>query len=387
MLASAHMARDTSDIFPPESTYMINILSDLIGMLAPGNRLCLLPITRVHVEEARWLTQDIAIFPPKAIDPAWLRVVEWPARQFAATIGQMRMEGSDRPTAMAFEGDALHWVKSAVTQIDLPDFFGCTLLAFPIALDWDAFLLPPSHEHHLDILRGAMERVESVLDVVRFELCNLWTPQLLPGRAGVVGTTGFSAGLFYAPEDHESYIVAGEVVTHQIVAGVGLEIGGSYAARTPVPGELGAIAAHALRLHTDALEAATETSRFVQMMSLIEFLADPNRFLSMKEAKRLIARQVARDRTDYDMILGDFMYLTSEGGSGNGPKQGLRHNIVHVGKRLEDLTTRDERVALFRRLARYAGVPIAQMLEQPEKDWSAIEALRIRRSRELDLAH
>ena len=364
---------------------MTNILAELIGSLATGERLCLLPIARIHVEEPAWLSENIAIFPPEAIDPASLRVVEWPERHFAATVGRMRMEDEVAPATMAFEGDALHWVKSAVTRIDLPDFFESALLAFPVVLDWEAFLLPPSHEHHLDLLRATMERAERVLDLARFDLCNLWTPERLPGRAGLLGNTSFSAGLFYAPEDHESYIVAGQVLTHQIIAGVGLELDAGYMVGLSGSGEVGAIAAHALRLHTDALEAATETSRFVQMMSLIEFVADPNRFLPMKEAKKLIARQVARDRADYDAILADFLYLTSEGGAGAGPKQGLRHNVVHVGKRLEDLTTREERVALFRRLARYVGVPIMQMLERGDSEWTVIETLRAERASELGL--
>lgn len=47
-----------------------------------------------------------------------------------------------------------------------------------------------------------------------------------------------------------------------------------------------------------------------------------------------------------------------------------------VGKRLEDLTTANDRNALFKRLARYVGVPISQMIEHGDSDWSFIEALR-----------
>ena len=43
-------------------------------------------------------------------------------------------------------------------------------------------------------------------------------------------------------------------------------------------GEVGAVARHALRMYSEVLEASTETSRFIQMMTLIEFLAAPNDF-------------------------------------------------------------------------------------------------------------
>jgi hypothetical protein len=109
---------------------------------------------------------------------------------------------------------------------------------------------------------------------------------------------------------------------------------------------------------------------------LIEFLAAPGEYMQMKKAKRLIARQVARDRTDYEAILQDFFYLSSDANSAKRPNHGLRHNIIHCGKRLEDLSTRDERVAIFKRLTRYAGVVLEQLRDHGEEDWTAIEQLR-----------
>src|SRR5690606_5597682 len=113
------------------------------------------------------------------------------------------------------------------------------------------------------------------LDLVRFENCKMGLADHLPGRAGLLGDTGFCAGLFYAPEDHESYIIAGKVLTHQVVAGIGLDLTGAPMVRPVGEGEIGSVARHALRLYSEALEAATDTSRFVQLLSLIEFLAAP----------------------------------------------------------------------------------------------------------------
>ncbi|HEX8238369.1 MAG TPA: hypothetical protein VF574_01370 [Allosphingosinicella sp.] len=339
----------------------MQLLHDLMGSGEAGKRLCLLPISRVLAEEPAWLSEGVAIFPPESLAPQALRVVSWPSREMQE---MLRRGGGD-----------LHWGKSAATGIDLPEFFGSALLGFHVRMDWKAFLRPSSHEAHLDMLAAAMAEVESVLDVVRFEMCNPWLPQTLPGRAGLLNDSGFCAGLFYSAEDHESYIIAGQVATHQLICGIGLDLSGVTV--EPVgSGEVGSIVRHGLRLYSEAMEAATETSRFVQMLSLIEFLADPGEFTKMATAKRLIARHAARDRAEYDAILEDFRYLTSEGKTADGANRGLRHNIVHCGQRLEDLATPEERKAIFRRLAGYAGAALEDMRRHEHEEWEAVERLR-----------
>ncbi|MEK6638885.1 MAG: hypothetical protein AABY88_12470 [Pseudomonadota bacterium] len=347
------------------------LLHDLLQILAPGERLCLLPISRILVEEPAWISEEVAIFPPDAIGAETLRPVAWPESDYQRTLGKQN-------GVVGLDGDDLHWSKSGATRIDLPDFFGSSLVAFPVVIDWDAFLEPSSHEAHLEMLGRAIDKAERVMDLIRFEHCNLWTPAKLPGRAGLLGDTSFCAGMFYAPEDHESYIIAGQILTHQVIIGVGLDMTGSIMVRSTGDGEVGAVARQALRMYSEALEASTETSRFVQMMALIEFLAAPEDYMRMKLVKRMIARQVARDRADYDAILQDFLCLTSESGAAQGANRGLRHNIVHVGKRLEDLADRGEREAIFRRLSRYAGATIQQLRDHSYdcEGWSVITDLR-----------
>lgn len=345
------------------------ILSELISSCETGERVCLLPISRVLVEATDWLTPGVALFPPDALTASDLRVVEWPARRFAAFSRQMT-DG-----VLELSGDELHWGKGAMTNIDLPEFFGSALLGFKTRLDWQSFLFPSSHEAHLEMLRAEMERCDRTFDLVRFAECDLWTPQKLPGRVGLLADTPYSCGLFYAPEDHESYLIAGEVASHHLLLGIGTDMTDVFV--PPMPsGELATLATHALRLYSEALEAVSETSRFMQLMALIEFLADPNDFTKMQHARKAIGRQIAHDKADYLAIQQDFLRLTAEQGPVGIPKQGLRHNIVHFGKRLEDLTTLDERRSVYQRLHRYVGVPISQMVEHGEKDWIFIETMR-----------
>jgi hypothetical protein len=348
-----------------------NLIHAALQMLSANERLCLLPLDRILVEEPDWISEEVAIFPPNALSGETLRTVSWPEYEYQRSIG-------NTGGAITLDGDALYWAKSGCTRIDLPDFFQSALLALPVTLDWDKFLFPDSHESHLEMLGSAMDKAERIMDLVRFEHCNLWTPAKLPGRAGLLGDTVFCAGLFYAKEDHESYLIAGQVLTHQVIIGVGLDMSPPLMVRPTGDGEVGAVARHALRMYSEALEASTETSRFVQMMSLLEFLAAPNEFLLMKRAKRMIARQIAGDRADYEAILRDFSYLTSEGGTVKSAKQGLRHNIVHLGRRLEDLAGAKEREAIFRRLGRYAGAVIHQLRQNSYlgEEWKVIEQLR-----------
>jgi hypothetical protein len=82
------------------------------------------------------------------------------------------------------------------------------------------------------------------------------------------------------------------------------------------------------------------------------------------------------DQTPCFSILRDFLYLSSEGSRASGHDQGLRHNIVHCGHRLEDLAGKDERNAIFRRLTRYAGATIRIMRQHSDEGWETIETAR-----------
>lgn len=362
----------------------MSILYRLIKTLEAGRQLCLLPIARVLVEEPAWISETMAIFPPNSITRDDLRVVDWPRLNFERTLARQAVGYNAGLRETELSGDALHWAKSGATGVDLPEFFESALLALPVALNWDAFLCPPNHESHLEMLSSAMADAEVILDLIRFEHCDLWTLQKLPGRAGLLQRSSFCAGLFYAPEDHESYIIAGQILTHEVIAGIGLDMSGVNV-RPLRNGEVGLICRHALRMYSEALEAGGETSRFVHMMLLLEFLAQPDGYLKMEKVGHQIARQVARDRADYDAINKDFLYLTSEGRSAKGPNRGLRHNIVHCGKRLEDLADKSERVAIFQRLARYACGSIELMRAHSEHPWDAIKELRVAAATRLGL--
>ncbi|GFE64935.1 hypothetical protein KIN_20090 [Litoreibacter roseus] len=285
----------------------------------------------------------------------------------------------------SISGDDLHWVKSGVTGIDRDELFSGVLIAFIVELDWETFLLPPSHESHLECLQKASAKAEQAMDLVRLNYCNPMVVQTFPNVSGFHKESGFTAGLFYTLSDNESYLIAGEVVPSALVRGLGLELDQFACVELVQGGQVGMIARHALRLYSGALTASTETLKFIQLMNLIEYIASPFEYRKMVEVKKRIARHVAKDADDYNDILEDFKLLTSKPGSAAGPNNGLRHNIIHMGQNIEDLIGPEERAKMFRRLISYTAIPINDMIRLSAEDWEALENYRADRKNEIGL--
>lgn len=357
--------------------YATDPRSLLLPRLQAGAALCLLPLGRALVEETVELAEDLWLMPGDAVRIDDLRIVSWPAFEWSEMMRRARGRVAQAESA------ALVWAQSGASGVTREAFFSRAILAFPVDLDWDRFLAPARHQDHLDAITSAQAKAEAVFDLVRFRYCNPRVTGTLPGRAGYLSEPGFSAALFYSLADHESYIVAGETITHDIVAGIGLDFDGIGRLEPIYDGETGHIVRHALRLHTAALEASTETLRFVQYMSLLEYLAAPAAFLGMADVKKPIGRHVARTRIEYDEIMEDFRQLTSL--TVDGGNIGYRHNIVHLGRRFEDLADREQRSAVFERLSHYAGAVIHDLIRLSAEDWSAVEDLRTTFGKELGL--
>jgi hypothetical protein len=337
--------------------------------LDAGQALCLLPLSRVLVEAPTHLSDTLMLYPPDFFAPQDLRVVSYPAHEF-------------REIERRGYGDSLPWGQSAASNVELDAFLRTPLLALPIDLNWSTFYWPETHAVHLDMISAAAVKAEAVMDRVRFDYCRMDLPDTLPGPAGYMAHEGFSAGLFYSLQNHESYVIAGQVITHTVVIGLGLDMDSIMSVDAPDGGEIGNLARHGLRLYSAALAAPDDTAKFMQLMVLLEFLSDPDRFQVMQKAKKPIARHVAKDRTEYDAIIADFRFLTSDDST---PNQGLRHNIVHLGKRLEDLLGPVDRKATLKRLDRYVRVTLEDFIERGDAGWQAILDYRSERGLALGL--
>ena len=185
------------------------------------------------------------------------------------------------------------------------------------------------------------------------------------------------AGLaLYSPIAAQGRIVAGAAFTHCITQGLGMMLAQYEWDRLPRDGEVGQIVHRGLRMYAEILEASNQTSKFVQAMSLMEFLAYPDQFEKFEEVKKIIARYSAKMQTpEYHRLLNRFKELTGLEQTSTDPATGkvtrkhlgYRTRIVHLGVRLEQiLPHRTERAALFTELQSYLRPIFDDMIRHSE---------------------
>jgi len=344
-------------------------LSDFVDDLKTGARLCVMPVPRLVLDDRLDALKGFVFYPASTLDLDELRVVWIPADEFAKTIA--RSDG-----AVDLEGSDLEWFRCAASQLSLEHFEKYALVAFTSPVNWEQFL-SGDHSYHRDLLREMSEHAETALDLLRFDFCRLHLPDTLPGRAGTFDfDSPYTGALFYTLDDHESYIVGGQVVTHHIVPGLGLEISCPPSTTWIGKTDTGNIARRGLALYSAAMESNSLTSKFVQCMSILEFLAYPDDYMQMKKVKREIAAHVADTPDEYQAILNDIERLTSFKDA-NGRQIGWRTCIVHHGSRFETLVPeKRDQDAIFKRLERYIGKTLADLIRLSEQSWEAVVKFR-----------
>ena len=132
---------------------------------------------------------------------------------------------------------------------------------------------------------------------------------------------------------------------------------------------------HALALYSALIESNSLTAKFVQCLSLLEFLASPEEYENFKKVKKTIARYVAQDSREYEQLLERFKGLT--GNKVGDTEKGYRTRIVHMGQRLESIAPIiSEREALFGELERYIRAVVNHMIKHSDKCWREYEVIR-----------
>lgn len=349
---------------------LYDIRQDIWSDVEERCKICVLPVPRLLLHERVLGLEGCYLYPAGAADSHALRIVSHPEWE----LSEAQRKGYGQ----------LAWVQSGATRISYTDYEDITLIAFPFELNFDQFF-DDSHDEHKALLQRAVERAETAMDLVRLNYCRFDLPNTLPGRSGTLAEGPYTTALFYNPDDHESYIIGGEIVTHKISIGLGLELDDYSGEKYIGSGEVGGIVRTALSLMTAAMEANSLTTKFVQCMTLLEFLASPYSYQRMKNVKTDIALHVARDKASYLSICEHFKSLSSSKNEA-GEESGLRTNIVHYGRKLEALVpSYNAQRELFRTLQRYIHCVMADFLKLSDEPWSMIEELRSRKRRELGI--
>lgn len=330
-----------------------DILSHCGDWLRPGVHLVALPWARTLAEGPIEFIEEIIIFPSGEITLASLNIQE------------------------TGPNDSLAWHQSAISGVDVETFDHQTLIAFPLSFDWDA-LVAGSHNDHLDFIQFLSEKADALaLDSIRFQLCRLDLVDTLPAKAGQIDSNHMMAGaLLYNAQLKQGRIIGGAAFTHFPTRGLGLPIDRLHIP-APLDGEVGHHVTHALRLYGSLLEVEDQSLKFVQAISLLEFLSDPYSYQNFVEVKKTIARYVAKTTADYQRLLLRFKELTGNKDQQTGIERGYRTLIVHLGKRLREIVPgADARRQLFLELDGYIRPIIRHMIEHSDMDWESYVEVR-----------
>jgi hypothetical protein len=323
--------------------------------LKPGVHLCVMPIARAVLDLPLRMADDAIFYPPNTINFETLRV---------------------HPNSLASKSLAEHI--AATTKIDTEAIDSHVTVVFPIQFDWDK-MWATGHKGQMEFIRFLSEVVdEESLNLLRYQECRIESLDALPARAGQVDCNHMmSAALVYKAASQQGRIIAGAAFTHFVTKGIGLPIVPIELDKFPGTGEVGCIAKRALSLYTALLEANSPSAKFVQAISLLEFLADPLRYRKFIEVKKIVARYVATTQRDYECVLSRFEDLTGKKDSVTGGEIGYRTRIVHIGDRLDTLLPNfDDRQKLFLELDGYIRPIIDHMIANSSLAFAEYEKVR-----------
>ncbi len=293
---------------------MYSLFNDFNVELSEGQCLVVMPLSRVVFTET-FTIRPFKFYPPMSIDISVLRPV--PNKTIKNAL--------DDSEIAVLERQDLREVKTSITGFCPEILSQNPVIAFTVDIDWDEFL-SADYEYDIALIKKLSQQAEFAKDIIRFEFCRFDLPDTLPGPVGTwEGSGQFSGALLYTPLDHESYLIAGAVIVSSIVIkGIGLEIDRIPTVSLPSPpSEVAAIARHGLRLFSDAMSANSDTTKFIRIMTLLEYLANPDSYANWKESKGDLICHIAKNKKEYCDLIERFKEFTSLR-DGSGKQRGYR---------------------------------------------------------------
>lgn len=262
------------------------------------------------------------------------------------------------------------------------NFYDATIVAFPIIPPQTIIVgsLFPSVKDEL--IKRALNQAEEIINIFRYIYSNFDKASNLPQRAGYINgnlcgfllfTWAMQAATFISGKNYVSSCTIGNSLNVDISwmkPSIDHIFSSIYHNNTIVSN----VVKHALRLYSDILYLPTATSKFMQAMTLIDYLGNPFEYQKMQKNKAKIVPFSADSYAQYNTICERFKYLTSQKDK-NGVEIGLRTNIIHNGQSLESLIFEGYKIDLIlREIQLYICNFINGILDYCEQtDWMYIE--------------
>jgi hypothetical protein len=221
---------------------------------------------------------------------------------------------------------------------------------------------------HLDrsLILECSEEAEKIIDIIRFYYCSYNNPYSLSNKASQIDD-GRSGLLLYSSSTNLGRITIQPIFSYKHTLGNGLFIvdvnwlANCNLFKSPL-NQVGHIVEHALSLNTSILEANNQTTKFTNIMTLIEYLAYPDCYKTFKDVKKEIAVHIAQNNSDYQKLLERFYELTSKDG------YAYRTKIIHQGERIENILNDPVKLEiLFDELQYYTSYLIKDLIERCDK--------------------
>jgi hypothetical protein len=335
-----HVIWPYDDVY--ESLLQGNLLDGFQWFFRAGWHLAVLPIARVKLGAPVFFPNGGAIYPP-----------------------QVAQLDALNPRSNRKDSESREEVCSAESGVDIRTFERQSLVVIPCRFPWDEFV-ESGHQEHLRFIRSLSELIDlTFLNFMRYRGCRLDSTDCVPGRAGQTrDNPRMSGALVYNGATAESRIVGGAVFPHAITSGLGMAFTQPEWNEMPAKGDVGRIAEHAFFLYSNLLETPSLSAKFMQAVGLLEYLAFPFEYRPLKKVRAVVVRYSARTPEERDRLTRRFQNDLF------GPN-GYRTQIVHNGKRLEDLLpSQRDRLQLFKELEGYIRPIINDMLTYSQMAWN-----------------
>jgi hypothetical protein len=321
-------------------------------------QIVMLPLTRLRIKSSL-LSKNICIFPAGELSLESLNII---------VPGKLDIDNIEESS----KSNDLRTLITSCTHIDKEVFYHNPIVVFRDTISIAEYKIL-SHKDDVALIKKYSERAEDVLDLIRFFECDYLTPEMLPAKAGIWDDK-YSAALIYFPKDQIGFVQSREVEIKTNIKGIGADFYRTdlinqqpiFIYSNEEVGDVGRISKYALRLNSLIAESENQSNKFIHIMTLFEYLGNPNKYEQFQKIKGKIITYIAKNKTDYNKLSTKFIYYSKD----------LRTEIIHNGKRIEYLLTQVEIDEMFKFFHQTIYIIIWDMMMNFDENWNDYEAER-----------